>query len=191
MNPVNDQENGNFVGARHASPLLEHLLRDYQKLAILSIVLLLWMLIVAALPSMAQEAASTPQITFDQVNQVAAHLYCPVCPNETLDICQTQACAQWRDEIRDQLAQGQSEQEIIDSFVRRYGDRVLGTPEDPFLRTLSLATPFLIAGLGLLIGIFTFMRWRRRPRVVPTSTAPMPISGSDEYRDQLEHDLRE
>ena len=116
----------------------------------------------AALPLAAQEA--TQPVTFDQVNKIARELYCPVCPNETLDACQTQACAQWRDEIRSQLAQGQSEQQVIDSFVRRYGDRVLGAPQDPTLRLLSLIAPFLIAVLALIIGVYTFMRWRRRPR---------------------------
>jgi cytochrome c-type biogenesis protein CcmH len=124
----------------------------------------------------------------DQVNQIAKKLYCPVCPNETLDACQTQACAQWRDEIRDQLSQGQTEQQVIDSFVRRYGDRVLGTPQDPTLRVLSLVTPFVIAGLALVIGLFTFFRWRSRPQSTPIAgDAPE----NDAYRDLLERDLRE
>ena len=137
---------------------------------------------------MAQEA--TQPITFDMVNKIARELYCPVCPNETLEACQTQACAQWRNEIANQISQGQTEQQIIDSFVRRYGDRVLGTPQDPALRALSLVTPFIIALLALLVGVFTFMRWRGRPRseIAPAADG-IPVS--DDYRDQLERDLRE
>ena len=85
---------------------------------------------------------------------------------------------------------GQSEEQIIDSFVRRYGDRVLGTPQDPALRALSLVTPFVIAGLALLTGIYTFMRWRRRPRFEPAPASDAPAI-SDDYRQQLERDLRE
>lgn len=149
---------------------------------------LLFMIFIAALPSVAQEA--TQPITFDMVNKIARELYCPVCPNETLDACQTQACAQWRDEIRDQLAAGQSEQQIIDSFVRRYGDRVLGTPQDPALRALSLLTPLLIAALALIIGTMTFLRWRRRSPDEPPPAANAPTT-HDDYRSQLEQDLRE
>jgi len=160
-----------------------------QQLAIWLTMALLGLIVLAALPVMAQEA--TQPITFDTINKIARELYCPVCPNETLEACQTQACAQWRAEIANQIAQGQTEQQIIDSFVRRYGDRVLGTPQDPVLRALSLGTPFLIALLALLIGIFTFMRWRRRP-AAPASAGDAPAAPlSDDYRNQLERDLRE
>lgn len=161
---------------------------DSQQPAIWAVTALLAMIFLVALPTVAQEA--TQSVTFDMVNKIARALYCPVCPNETLDACQTQACAQWRDEIRDQLAAGQNEQEIIDSFVRRYGDRVLGTPQDPGLRALSLLTPFLIAAAALGIGALTFLRWRRRTPAAPASTgAQTPIR--DDYRSQIEQDLRD
>ena len=163
---------------------------NLQRYALWLVMALLGMIVLAALPVAAQEA--TQPITFDMINKIARELYCPVCPNETLEACQTQACAQWRNEISNQLSAGQSEQQIVDSFVRRYGDRVLGTPQDPALRALSLVTPFVIAGLALLVGIFTFMRWRRRPRVEPASTGIVPTTPlSEDYRNQLERDLKE
>jgi cytochrome c-type biogenesis protein CcmH len=174
------------VGARYIVPLQKNTLAGYERLAILAMVALLGAIIFAALPIAAQEVGQP--ITFDQVNAIARKLYCPVCPSETLDACQTQACAQWRDEIREQLAAGETEQQIIDSFVRRYGDRVLGAPQDPTLRLLSLITPIVGAGLALVIGAWTFLRWRGRPR--PESAAPSaPSRASDDYRDQLERDL--
>jgi cytochrome c-type biogenesis protein CcmH len=164
---------------------------DLQRYTIWLVMALLGLIILAALPVAAQEA--TQPITFDMINKIARELYCPVCPNETLEACQTQACAQWRAEIANQIGEGQSEQQIIDSFVRRYGDRVLGTPQDPALRALSLVTPFVIAGLALLVGIFTFMRWRRRPRFEAASAGGSAPSTpmSDDYRKQLERDLKE
>jgi cytochrome c-type biogenesis protein CcmH len=164
--------------------------RGLQRWAVWLTMALLGLIVLAALPVMAQEA--TQPITFDTINKIARELYCPVCPNETLEACQTQACAQWRAEIANQIAQGQTEQQIIDSFVRRYGDRVLGTPQDPTLRALSLYTPFLIAALALLIGIYTFMRWRRRPSFESASAGgTTPTPPSDDYRNQLERDLKE
>ena len=142
-----------------------------------------------SLPAIAQE--STQPVTFDQVNAIARHLYCPACPNETLDTCQTQACVQWREDIRLQLTSGLSEQQIVDNFVSRYGDRVLGTPQDPALRALSLVTPLLVAGLALVLGVITFIRWRGRPRPEPVSAPPPSATTSDDYRQQIERDLRE
>ena len=44
--------------------------------------------------------------TDNEVNAIASKLYCPVCPNTPLDVCETQACADWRAQIRDQLTAG-------------------------------------------------------------------------------------
>ena len=88
------------------------------------------------------------------------------------------------------MAAGQNEQQIIDSFVRRYGDRVLGTPQDPALRALSLVTPFVIAGLALLVGISRLCAGDKRPRFEPAPASDVPAV-SDDYRDQLEQDLKE
>lgn len=160
------------------------------RLALLMTIVLLCAILFATHPLAAQEA--TPAVSYDQVNAIAVKLYCPVCPNETLDACQTQACVQWRDQIREGLEAGQTEQQIIDGFVQRYGDRVLGTPQDPTLRALSLVTPFFIAGVALVVGVYTFLRWRARPKAAAVTTGS--VSGStagDAYRDQLERDLRE
>ena len=61
----------------------------------------------------------------DEVNAIAKDLYCPVCENVPLDVCPTQACAQWRALIREKLIDGWSEQQIKQYFVDQYGDRVL------------------------------------------------------------------
>ena len=86
-------------------------------------------LLVSVQPGLAQASTpSTGTVTDDQVNAIAKQLYCPVCENIPLDVCPTQACAEWRGLIRDMLSQGKSETEIKTYFVQQYGDRVLGTP---------------------------------------------------------------
>ena len=51
-----------------------------------------------------------------------------MCENITLEDCTTQACRQMRELIRQQLAEGWTEEAIKDYFVAQYGDRVLGDP---------------------------------------------------------------
>ena len=70
-------------------------------------------------------AQDTSAISDDQVNAIAKQMFCPVCENTPLDVCPTQACAQWRELIRQKLAAGWSDQEIKDYFVEQYGARVL------------------------------------------------------------------
>lgn len=98
-------------------------------------------------------AAQTPAPSDDDVNRIAEQLYCPVCENVPLDECQTAACDQWRELIRQKLAEGWSDDEIKDFFVNQYGDRVLGAPPRRGAHWLLYVLPPLVflAGLGLLI----------------------------------------
>jgi cytochrome c-type biogenesis protein CcmH/NrfF len=135
-------------------------------------------------------AAHGQDVTYDDVNAVAGRLYCPVCPNELLKDCMTQACVQWRDEIRVQLSEGQTPQQVIDSFVQRYGDRVVPIPHDVFLRGLSVYTPFALAGLALLLAGYTLLRWTasRSASAADPVSAPPPILNED-ARARFERDL--
>lgn len=131
----------------------------------------------------AQDAAVTT-VTDDQVNAIANKLYCPVCENITLDTCGTAACADWRYEIRLQLESGMTEEQIVEDFVRRFGDRVVGTPMDPLLRALSLGTPWLLVAVALGAVALVFRRRRTEPVAMPASPAP-----TTRYQDLLEQDI--
>jgi len=53
----------------------------------------------------APTSAPIKAVSDNDVNLVAKKLYCPVCPNTPLDVCETQACKDWRAQIKDQLSQ--------------------------------------------------------------------------------------
>ena len=127
------------------------------------------------------------QASDNAVNQVAQRMYCPICENIPLDECMTGACLEWKDEIRAQLAAGKSESAIIDSFVARFGDHVVGVPQDPILRILTIVMPLLGTALALGIGWKTFRSFSHAKPQPPTQTSER----SDEsYRRQLEADVR-
>lgn len=142
------------------------------------------MLCVVALSVRAQDST----VTDDQVNAIAKKLYCPVCENITLDTCGTAACADWRYEIRLQLEAGRSEQQIIDDFVTRFGDRVVGTPQDALLRALSLVTPWvIIVAVLLVLGRMFWMR--RRPHSLDATAPETTVNAAQKYQDLIERDL--
>jgi hypothetical protein len=79
--------------------------------------------------------------------------------------------------------------------VERFGERVIGTPQDPTLRALSLLTPWLIGIVALGVGLFTLFRWRRQTvsgQAVMASALPSgsALLSDDEYRVRLERDLQ-
>lgn len=143
------------------------------------------LLLLVALPVVAQDT-----VTDDDVNEIAGQLYCPVCENIPLDTCGTPACIQWRGEIRQMLAQGQDAETIIADFVRRFGDRVVGTPQDPTLRALSLVTPWVLAVVALIFGVRVLLRRKGEAAAVTASSAGSSAKDDDYYRARLEADLQ-
>lgn len=130
--------------------------------------------------------AQDSEPTDDQVNAVAHQLYCPVCENTPLDVCPTQACAQWRATIKDKLAAGWDEQQIKAYFVQQYGERVLAQPStDGFNLVLWILAPL---GVLIAVGVFVYyLRQMRQAASAPSNAAPS--ESTDEYARRLEDEL--
>jgi cytochrome c-type biogenesis protein CcmH len=134
--------------------------------------------------------AQTRLPTDDEVNAIAKQLYCPVCPNTPLDVCETQACKDWRAQIRDQLAAGWSEERIIDYFVTQYGERVLAEPGRKGFTSLVWVLPVIAVLLGLAVVWQVLRSWRSRQDIqVETSTSTPQIS--PEILKRIEQELQE
>jgi cytochrome c-type biogenesis protein CcmH len=139
-------------------------------------------------PALAQEPIPTP--SDDEVNAIAKNMYCPVCENIPLDVCGTQACAQWRAEIRDKLSQGWTQQEIYDYFVLKYGDRVLSEPPRRGLNWLVYIVPpaaFVIGAYFLYRG---FQTWRKPIEELASEPSTKSSKGQDDYLSQVEEELK-
>jgi cytochrome c-type biogenesis protein CcmH len=103
----------------------------------------------------------------DDVNSVAKKLYCPVCPNTPLDVCETKACTDWRAQIREQLADGWSQQQVMDYFVTQYGERVLAEPPRKGFTSLVWVFPITGTFLGGLLILHVLKNWRGSHEVLP------------------------
>lgn len=142
-------------------------------------------LLLAARPAPALAQQATP--SDDEVNAIARRLFCPVCENTPLDVCPTEACRQWRELIRQMLAEGKSEDEIIRFFVDSYGARVLAEPPRQGINWIF----YIVPPLAFLTGLFLLGRglreWRQKAAVQPP---PTPPAAPDEYAARLEEELR-
>lgn len=116
-------------------------------------------------PIMAQDSG----VSDDEVNEIARDIYCPVCESTPLDVCATQACADWRELIRTKLGEGNSKDEIFEYFARQYGDGVLANPPR---RGISLIILWILPVVILLVGVLIFSRWMRNLRAVPAAASP-------------------
>lgn len=146
--------------------------------------LALVLIALVAAPAFAQD----PEPSDDEVNRIAKQLYCPVCPNTPLDVCSTQACAQWRATIREQLELGWNEDQIRQYFVEQYGDRVLATPPARGINWLIYVLPPVVIIVGALFLLRTIRSWTgtNNGRLVQEELLPE----KDVYVNQLEDELR-
>ena len=103
-----------------------------------------------------------------RVTSLAHELRCLVCQNQTIAESNAPLAVDLRNQIREQLAAGKSEKQVVDFMVERYGDFVLYRP--PFKATTILlwAGPFifLIAGFWFLL---RFLRRRQMPAPQPSA----------------------
>lgn len=127
--------------------------------------------------------------TDDEVNAIAKKLYCPVCPNTPLDVCETKACEDWRAQIRDELASGWTEQQILDYFVAQYGERVLAEPQRRGFTSLVWMLPVIGVLLGVVVVWQVLRMWKKDHLQVPVRTSVSNIS--PEIMAKIEKELRE
>jgi len=156
---------------------------------------LLLALMVLAITSSALAQDNPPrEPTDDEVNAIAKQMYCPVCENIPLDVCPTQACAEWRALVRDKLVEGWSEEQIKEYFVLQFGDRVLAEPPRRGLNWLIYVIP-PIAFLGGVVILFrAFQVWQRSDETqLEEEVAEYDRTekgDEDEYISRLEDELK-
>ncbi|MBN1147390.1 MAG: cytochrome c-type biogenesis protein CcmH [Anaerolineales bacterium] len=155
-----------------------------------SILALLALTLVFNRAAVAQDA--TPRVpTDDEVNAIAKQMYCPVCENTPLDVCPTQACAEWRELIRDKLAEGWTEEQIRAYFVEQFGARVLAAPPASGLNWLIYIIPPATFVVGVFILYRAFRAWRKPAVALSVELKEIEtVRAQDEYIDRLEDELR-
>lgn len=89
-----------------------------------------------------------------QVREIGARLRCPVCQSENILDSQSGTAREMIVMLREQLAQGRSEAEIVEYFRSRYGDYVLLSPPVSGLGGVIWAVPpilLVMAGAAYLL----------------------------------------
>ena len=117
------------------------------------------------------------QETADQeaaaVETNASHIFStvmsPFCPGRLIANCPSPAAAELREEIRGQLAQGATVEEITNELYATYGDEIRSMPEAKGFGLLAWAAPgafFVVAGVFLAL----WMRSTARKGAPPAGT---------------------
>jgi cytochrome c-type biogenesis protein CcmH len=132
------------------------------KLLALLTLLLAAALSLACAPATAKEAenvAADPALEA-RVMTLASELRCLVCQNQTIADSHADLAIDLRNQIRDMIGRGQSDDQIRAYMTQRYGDFVLYKPPlKPTTVLLWTGPPLLLA--GALAGLFIALRRRQ------------------------------
>ncbi len=144
---------------------------------------IIWIWLLAGLYlSMAASAQEKDEIA----RRVENELMAPCCWAEPVSQHMSPVAEEMRRDIRTMLAAGKSEQEILDLYVAKYGERILTTPPARGFNLLVYILPLIIAMAGIAGVISALKRWLalRRP------SSAMPAIG-EEYLDRIDQELRD
>jgi cytochrome c-type biogenesis protein CcmH len=109
----------------------------------------------------AQDLAEDPVLEKRMIG-LAENLRCLVCQNESLASSRSELANDLRQEVREQMQKGMSDQEIIDYLVARYGDYVLFDPPVKSYTLLLWYGPFALLLVGLVSLIFQLRKRKNK-----------------------------
>jgi len=98
---------------------------------------------------------------------LSAEIRCVVCQNESIDSSNAEIAREMRLLVRERLVAGDSDQQVLDYLVARYGDFVLLRPPMKPVTYLLWFGPFMIFLLGVAV-VIVFFRGQR------AASAPLP-----------------
>ena len=109
----------------------------------------------------AKDAQSTEDPRIEQrFKNLTQQLRCPVCQNETLADSNAELARQMRDQIREQMKAGKTDDEIKAYLTQRYGDFPLYKPPVKPMTYFLWFGPFLLLIFGTAV-LFLFLKRRR------------------------------
>ena len=103
---------------------------------------------------------------------IAEELRCLVCQNETIAASHADLAVDLKNQIRIKLTEGQSQKQILDFMVERYGDFVLYRPPLKTTTVLLWLGPFTLLAVAVLMLVLNVRRRRR-------SVQPAALSDAD------------
>ncbi len=106
-----------------------------------------------AFPALAvQPDEVLPNASLEQrARDLSAGLRCMVCQNQSIDDSDAPLARDLRLLVRERITAGDSDEDVIDYLVSRYGDFVLLRPRVRWDTALLWGAPILLLGIGIVV----------------------------------------
>jgi len=96
-------------------------------------------------------------------NELSNVLRCMVCQNQSIADSNAELARDFRNQVKEKINAGQTNDEIVDFMVDRYGDYILYKPPFNMATALLWLGPFLLVIIGFIIIFRIFKRQGRGP----------------------------
>jgi len=148
-------------------------------------------LLVAAVLAAPQAMPALGPALEAEARQIETEVIAPCCWSQQVSVHQSPAADQMRADIRAMLADGRSHDEVLDTFVAQYGERILAVPPARgYKLSLYVLPVVLLVASALVLGVLV-----RRMAGRGSLAAPAAVNGSGDadrqYRDRLADELRD
>ncbi len=139
-------------------------------------VLVLWLAMAGAAWAVEPDEMLDDPVLEERARELSKGIRCLVCRNESIDESNAELARDLRILVRERLVEGDSDEEVVDYLVSRFGEYVLLTPRaDGVNLVLWWAAPVLfLGGLGIAA---VYLRGRREQ--------PTPEELSDAEKERL------
>ena len=134
-------------------------------------------------------AAAEPQALEREAKQLEAKLMAPCCWAQQVSLHQSPAADEIKKNIRKLLAEGKTSQQILDTYVAEYGDRILAEPPARGFSRLIYVAPWvlLVASVGLVVVVIRRLRADSPAPATVERAAPSP---TEDEADRIDEELR-
>lgn len=99
----------------------------------------------------------------DRVTSLSRTVKCPVCAGESVAESNAPASQEIRRQIAEQIQKGQTDDEIRQYYVARYGEAILLTPPSTGISALVWILPVVALAMGAAVLVIVFRRWSSAP----------------------------
>lgn len=120
-----------------------------------------------------------PAETPDPSRPIERRFLAPCCWRESIAFHRSTEAEAMRAEIRELVQSGKTENEIVEIFVARYGERILREPRGKLLLWLTIVPLLAILAGSLWVAAYLLRARRQIPEVTPAIALP-PLPDMDE-----------